>query len=377
MADNAGYAPLGKAGMLPRNKWVIGTIYHKLDIVTHNENTYMALKDNAQEPTDDGENWMLLLEGVPIATTETAGKVKPDGETITADEDGTLHGASQVPEGVTFVDLEAEDETLPTKIPVNADQLGGQNPEYYATEESVSKIIGGETAVRKATDADTVDGYHANDFVRGYGIISSASTGYTTLLEWLIAVRNSGAVSVSARVSGFSDLPRTDWGYGLFARLEGNIQVEIWQFLAGTNANGMLRREINTKREWSSNWSTCFLPLTGGTLTNSVIIDAGTAFAGFINSRTQSDGTVYQSRMWSGSDKAAVLGLYTEGTILSQLSLYTNKIMAKLSGANYAILHTGNSNPIIQSTSAPTDTTALWYNTTTKTLKSYTDGAWT
>lgn len=88
MADNTGYAQLGKAGMLPRNKWVIGTIYHKLDIVTHNENTYMALKDNAQEPSDDGENWMLLLEGVPIATEDAPGKVKPDGETITVDEDG-------------------------------------------------------------------------------------------------------------------------------------------------------------------------------------------------------------------------------------------------------------------------------------------------
>ena len=28
---------------------------------------------------------------VPVATTETAGKVKPDGTTITVDEDGTIH----------------------------------------------------------------------------------------------------------------------------------------------------------------------------------------------------------------------------------------------------------------------------------------------
>lgn len=42
----------------------------------------------------------------------------------------------------------------------------------------------------------------------------------------------------------------------------------------------------------------------------------------------------------------------------------------------YTALHTGNSNPIIQSTSAPTDTTYLWYDTNTSKLKSYKDGAW-
>ena len=37
---------------------------------------------------------------VPIATTETAGKVKPDGTTITVDEDGTIHsvGGSSLPD---------------------------------------------------------------------------------------------------------------------------------------------------------------------------------------------------------------------------------------------------------------------------------------
>ncbi len=61
------------------------------------------------EPTDDGVNWQLLIEGVPIATVNDAGKSKPDGKTITIDPDGTLHGASQVPEGVTYVDLQSSD----------------------------------------------------------------------------------------------------------------------------------------------------------------------------------------------------------------------------------------------------------------------------
>lgn len=31
---------------------------------------------------------------VPVATAESAGKVKPDGTTITIDEDGTIHAVS-------------------------------------------------------------------------------------------------------------------------------------------------------------------------------------------------------------------------------------------------------------------------------------------
>lgn len=40
----------------------------------------------------DGENWVNESVDVPIATTSAAGAVKPDGETITVDADGTIHG---------------------------------------------------------------------------------------------------------------------------------------------------------------------------------------------------------------------------------------------------------------------------------------------
>ena len=61
-----------------------------------------AYSDNAQAVT-----------GIDIATTELAGIVKPDGETITVDIDGTIHGASQVPDGVAYVKNQAaETQTL-------------------------------------------------------------------------------------------------------------------------------------------------------------------------------------------------------------------------------------------------------------------------
>lgn len=134
-------ADLGKVAVRARGEWVIGVAYEMLDMVTHNLNLYIALKDTAVEPTDDGVNWQLLIEGVPIATASEAGKSKPDGKTITIDSDGTLHGASQVPEGVTYVDLQGGDSgQLPNRIPVDADTLDGHPPEYFATKKEVSEL---------------------------------------------------------------------------------------------------------------------------------------------------------------------------------------------------------------------------------------------
>lgn len=51
------------------------------------------------EDTDNARYYMeqaKAVSAVDIATTEKAGIVKPDGTTITSDEDGTLHGAAEV-----------------------------------------------------------------------------------------------------------------------------------------------------------------------------------------------------------------------------------------------------------------------------------------
>ena len=134
-------ADLGKVAVRARGEWVIGVAYETLDMVTHNLNLYIALKDTAIEPTDDGVNWQLLIEGVPIATASEAGKSKPDGKTITIDPDGTLHGASQVPEGVTYVDLQSSDsEQLPKRLLIDADTLGGNLPEYFVSKQEIRNL---------------------------------------------------------------------------------------------------------------------------------------------------------------------------------------------------------------------------------------------
>jgi hypothetical protein len=57
-----------------------------------------ALPDDTVIPTKVSElvNDRRYITDIPIATSSTAGKVKPDGSTITIDSDGTLHGSAQV-----------------------------------------------------------------------------------------------------------------------------------------------------------------------------------------------------------------------------------------------------------------------------------------
>ena len=89
----------GRAGIVPKDDFDINIKYKRLDAVMYDKSLYIAKKDVplGTLPTDT-TYWMKSICGnkEPIATTETAGIVKPDGETITVDVDGTLHGNSKV-----------------------------------------------------------------------------------------------------------------------------------------------------------------------------------------------------------------------------------------------------------------------------------------
>lgn len=89
----------GRAGIVPKDDFDINIKYKRLDAVMYDKSLYIAKKDVplGTLPTDT-TYWMKSICGnkEPIATTETAGIVKPDGITITVDVDGTLHGNSEV-----------------------------------------------------------------------------------------------------------------------------------------------------------------------------------------------------------------------------------------------------------------------------------------
>lgn len=90
-------AVAGRVAIVPKGDWSAAVEYKRLDAVAYNNTLYIAKKavPAGTLPTDT-EYWMKCVVGGAgsIATTEDAGIVKPDGDTITVDEDGTIHGAA-------------------------------------------------------------------------------------------------------------------------------------------------------------------------------------------------------------------------------------------------------------------------------------------
>ena len=118
------------------------------------------------EDTDNAKYYMeqaKAVSAIDIATTEKAGIVKPDGTTITADEDGTLHSQSKVDEmtGAT-ADTDGTSGTVPApKTGEENNILSGDgtwkspldNSIISAKIEELTKAIEDATALRASLQA--------------------------------------------------------------------------------------------------------------------------------------------------------------------------------------------------------------------------------
>lgn len=102
----------GRVAIVPKGEWSADAAYKRLDAVTYNNTLYFAKKEvPAGTATSNTEYWSKSIAGSAgsIATTENAGIVKPDGRTITIDEDGTIHGQSEITvDGTTITIDEAK-----------------------------------------------------------------------------------------------------------------------------------------------------------------------------------------------------------------------------------------------------------------------------
>lgn len=99
----------GRVAIVPQGEWSADATYKRLDAVTHNNTLYFAKKEvPAGTATSNTEYWSKSIVGGAgaIATTEAAGIVKPDGTTITIDDDGTIHGQSEITVDGTTITLD-------------------------------------------------------------------------------------------------------------------------------------------------------------------------------------------------------------------------------------------------------------------------------
>lgn len=96
MADEKNY---GRVAIIPRGDFAGDVQYDVGDVVSYEGSSYLAKSKPpvATLPTDTNY-WQVSANGIgAIATTETAGLVKPDGTRITVAEDGTISTSDIVP----------------------------------------------------------------------------------------------------------------------------------------------------------------------------------------------------------------------------------------------------------------------------------------
>ena len=119
---------------------------------------------------------------IPVATTETAGKVKPDGTTITVDADGTIHSAGGGGGSVNIDNktiIQNEDGTISTAI-------GGEYVDGLVESDYLLEIAGDGNTFRNK-DLSDVFTYDLAKFIYNYeSIIAECKTGYGEFKDMVV-----------------------------------------------------------------------------------------------------------------------------------------------------------------------------------------------
>lgn len=225
-----------------------------------------------------------------------------------------------------------------------------------------------------ALDADTVDGYHASKFVRnaqGYGW-KSYNFVSMDINTWI-------KDGVYAYSTDCTNKPHGNYGTIFVMAPDASKIYQIgydWNEdnqplrLRGSNDGG------TTWSEWRYLGQGVFLPLDGSVpMSGNLEVDKGTSYSHILVKRTQSDGSTYGAYEYIGTDKSVTFALKDVGSNTTKANFTLKEGGATID--NNTILHTGNSQKVVTSASAPSDTSALWVDTTNKKVKAYIDGAWT
>ncbi len=99
----------------PRGIYDNSTTYQKLDLVTYQNSSYIALQETAGNLPTNTMFWQICAEGI-------------ENQNIS------------IPNGITYIHLQEESEELPELLPINADTFQGKPIDYFATKEFVDNL---------------------------------------------------------------------------------------------------------------------------------------------------------------------------------------------------------------------------------------------
>ena len=118
-----------------RGVYIDGNVYNEFEVVLYDGKLYVScVNDNQQSPADGTGNWVCVSDvGVYIADENNPGIVKPDGDSITIDNDGTIHCKSAT-DSDTLDGKHASDFALKstyTDVIIGTDWVGTEAPYSY------------------------------------------------------------------------------------------------------------------------------------------------------------------------------------------------------------------------------------------------------
>lgn len=389
-------ADAGRIAPIPKGNWSESIEYEQLDIVNYDSKTWIAKQPSINISPSDGEYWMLCLENY---SQEQFNNV--------------LNGTTLVGDSHKLEGKELDEFVLKDNIDDALSETSVNPVQNKVITKAVNDIVSGDKTVG---NADTVDGYHAKSLINNHllvgtnykyraflkyedgtssmhpvsFLVSGVSTfGSQQTGVWLVEITYRTVGSPKITITQISPTGSTDsvtFGYyvegnalyfGVYAStgypdnltitmLSNNVNRGLASWVSGsfdtyynsdTAPTGWTEVAINRVLSTKTDLENC-LPLSGGTVGN---------------------GNTDTPISIQGNNKASWLDFKTsEGIVLGFLGFdAVNNPTFGSTTARYSLLHTGNSYRIVKDTTAPSDTTCVWIDTATKTIKLYLDGAWT
>lgn len=377
----------GRVAIVPKGEYSNAVTYDKLDLVMFNNDAYIAKKASTGiEPTND-EYWMLILNNVVAEDLENIiNGTTPVGNAkllngLTAEEfakynpnliktaDGLIALFESSENGIFFG--EASEVTIASaRITYARGVYIIQKDNKYGT---ITFIGNGEMAVNRMDagtwggwqnisdggNADTVGGLHASRFVQNIVVSSENKTDDPNTTE-KSRIRTIHANCPTANVEYIIDTTFTDSTANNYERR---------QTAYGTGGNNVV---YNRAKAYGGSWTTWAKAIdsTGGTINGSLELKStsnDSPEVKFINSIANISIDLYDTWFRTLCNFNGELLYPIQANLANkEVYLFGNKA-----------LHTGNSQKVVTSASAPSDTSALWIDTTNKKVKAYIDGAWT
>ena len=144
----------GRVAIVPKGEWSQSVTYDKLDLVTHNGNTFVAYKSSVGVEPIDGDTWMLVMQGIdPQEIDNIINGTTPVGNAKDADTVDGYHAHEFRPY------YPANDKAFSDIVKARLDWENDYM--RWRTRNSAD----GALYPTMVDNADTVDGKHASDFL--------------------------------------------------------------------------------------------------------------------------------------------------------------------------------------------------------------------